>query len=109
MSLDFRYSFPLDRANWGHLYAPEVEVIHEVCFGAEVSRDVGEPVLDPGFIFIAVMHLSASRQRAFSRRDQWRARDGILERRLSPDTSLGMAFGVSRGLWYDHWGDGSRC
>jgi 8-oxo-dGTP pyrophosphatase MutT (NUDIX family) len=46
--LDFRYSFPLDRANWGHLYAPEIEVIHEECFGAEVSRDVGEPVLDPG-------------------------------------------------------------
>jgi 8-oxo-dGTP pyrophosphatase MutT (NUDIX family) len=46
--LDFRYSFPLDRVNWGHLYAPEVEVIHEECFGAEVGLDVGEPVLDPG-------------------------------------------------------------
>ena len=45
--LDFRYSFPLDRANWGHLYAPEVDVIHEECFGAEVSLGVGEPMLDP--------------------------------------------------------------
>jgi 8-oxo-dGTP pyrophosphatase MutT (NUDIX family) len=47
LPLEFRYSFPLDRANWGHLYAPEVELIHEECFGAEVSPDVGEPALDP--------------------------------------------------------------
>jgi 8-oxo-dGTP pyrophosphatase MutT (NUDIX family) len=45
--LDFRYSFPLDRATWGHLYAPEVDVIHEECFGAEVSLDIGAPALDP--------------------------------------------------------------
>lgn len=46
MPLDFRYSFPLDRSNWSHLYAPEVNVINEECFGAEMSLDVGEPVLD---------------------------------------------------------------
>jgi dATP pyrophosphohydrolase len=45
--LDFRYSFPLNRPRWGHLYAPEVEVIHEDCFGAEIGLDQGEPVLDP--------------------------------------------------------------
>jgi NUDIX domain-containing protein len=45
--LDFRYSFSLDRPQWGHLYAPEVEVIHEECFRAEVARDQGEPALDP--------------------------------------------------------------
>ena len=47
MPLDFHYSFPLDRPRWGHLYAPEVEVIHEECFGAEVSLGHGEPILDP--------------------------------------------------------------
>jgi dihydroneopterin triphosphate diphosphatase len=45
--LDFRYNFPLDRPRWGHLYAPEVEVIHEECFGAEVDLGQGEPTLDP--------------------------------------------------------------
>jgi 8-oxo-dGTP pyrophosphatase MutT (NUDIX family) len=45
--LDFRYSYPVDRPRWGHLYAPEVETIAEECFGAEVSLDQGEPVLDP--------------------------------------------------------------
>jgi 8-oxo-dGTP pyrophosphatase MutT (NUDIX family) len=45
-SLDCRYQYPLDRPKWGHLYAPEVEVIDEECFGAEVSLDQGEPVLD---------------------------------------------------------------
>jgi dATP pyrophosphohydrolase len=45
--LDFRYSYPLDRRRWGHLYAPEVEAIAEECFGAEVDLDQGEPVLDP--------------------------------------------------------------
>jgi dATP pyrophosphohydrolase len=47
-SLDFRYSYPLDRPRWGHLYAPDVATIHEECFGAEVGYDQGEPVLDPG-------------------------------------------------------------
>lgn len=46
-ALDFRYQFPLDRPTWGHLYAPEVEVLNEECFGAEVGLDQGEPVLDP--------------------------------------------------------------
>jgi 8-oxo-dGTP pyrophosphatase MutT (NUDIX family) len=45
--LDVRYSYPLDRPRWGHLYAPEVEVIEEECFGAEIDLDQGEPVLDP--------------------------------------------------------------
>jgi dATP pyrophosphohydrolase len=45
--LDVRYSYPLDRPRWGHLYAPDVEVIHEECFGAEVSLSQGEPTLDP--------------------------------------------------------------
>jgi 8-oxo-dGTP pyrophosphatase MutT (NUDIX family) len=44
--LDFRYSYPLDRALWGHLYAPEVTTITEECFGAEIALDQGEPVLD---------------------------------------------------------------
>jgi dATP pyrophosphohydrolase len=47
MPLDFRYSFRLDRSRWGHLYAPDVETIHEECFGAEVGLDQGEPALDP--------------------------------------------------------------
>jgi dATP pyrophosphohydrolase len=47
MPLNFRYSFPLDRPQWGHLYAPDVEEIHEECFGAEVDPDLGEPTLDP--------------------------------------------------------------
>jgi len=47
MPLDFRYSYPLDRPRWGHLYAPEVETIDEECFGAEIGLDQGEPVLDP--------------------------------------------------------------
>jgi dihydroneopterin triphosphate diphosphatase len=47
MPLDFRYSFPLDRPRWGHLYTPEVEVIDEECFGAELGPGYGEPVLDP--------------------------------------------------------------
>jgi 8-oxo-dGTP pyrophosphatase MutT (NUDIX family) len=46
--LDFHYSFPLDRSRWGHLYAPNVQVIHEECFGAEVGLGQGEPILDPG-------------------------------------------------------------
>jgi len=46
--LDFRYSYPLDRARWGYLYAPEVETIDEECFGAEIGLDQGEPTLDPG-------------------------------------------------------------
>jgi 8-oxo-dGTP pyrophosphatase MutT (NUDIX family) len=44
--LDFRYSYPLDRARWGHLYAPEVSTISEECFGAEIALDQGEPALD---------------------------------------------------------------
>jgi dihydroneopterin triphosphate diphosphatase len=48
LALDFRYSFPLDRPTCGHLYAPDFKVIHEECFGAEVSLDSGEPVFDPG-------------------------------------------------------------
>jgi dATP pyrophosphohydrolase len=47
LPLDYRYSYPLDRPQWGHLYAPEVETIAEECFGAEVGLDQGEPVLDP--------------------------------------------------------------
>jgi dihydroneopterin triphosphate diphosphatase len=47
LPLEFRYSFPLDQPRWGRLYAPEVEVIDEECFGAEVGLDQGEPVLDP--------------------------------------------------------------
>jgi 8-oxo-dGTP pyrophosphatase MutT (NUDIX family) len=47
MPLDLRYSYPLDRPRWGHLYAPDVTMIHEECFGAEVGLDQGEPVLDP--------------------------------------------------------------
>jgi len=45
--LNHRYQYPLDRPRWGHLYAPEIEVIDEECFGAEVGFDQGEPVLDP--------------------------------------------------------------
>ena len=45
--LDFRYTFPLDRPRWGHLYAPDVETISEECFGAEVRADEGEPRIDP--------------------------------------------------------------
>jgi 8-oxo-dGTP pyrophosphatase MutT (NUDIX family) len=45
--LDFRYSFPLDQPRWGHLYAPDVKVIHEDCFGAEVDQGQGDPQLDP--------------------------------------------------------------
>jgi 8-oxo-dGTP pyrophosphatase MutT (NUDIX family) len=48
LPFDFRYSFPLDKPKWGHLYAPEVEVIQEECFGAEISLEEGEPRLDPG-------------------------------------------------------------
>jgi 8-oxo-dGTP pyrophosphatase MutT (NUDIX family) len=48
MPLNFRYRFPLDRANWAISMPPEVEVIHEECFGAEVSLDAAEPVLDQG-------------------------------------------------------------
>jgi dATP pyrophosphohydrolase len=47
LPLNFRYSFPLDKPKWGHLYAPEVEVIQEECFGAEISLEEGEPRLDP--------------------------------------------------------------
>jgi dihydroneopterin triphosphate diphosphatase len=47
LPLDFRYSFPLDKPKWGHLYTPEVEVIQEECFGAEISLEEGEPRLDP--------------------------------------------------------------
>lgn len=43
----WRYRYPLDRPKWGHLYAPEVEVIDDECFSAVVSLDQGEPVLDP--------------------------------------------------------------
>lgn len=46
MALDLRYSYPLDRARWGHLYAPEVTTITEECFGAEITPDQGEPTLD---------------------------------------------------------------
>ena len=46
-SLDYHYRYPVDRPRWGYLYAPEVEVIDEECFGAEVGVDQGEPVLDP--------------------------------------------------------------
>ena len=44
--LDYRYRYPLDRPTWGHLYAPEVEMIDEECFVAEVDLDQGEPVMD---------------------------------------------------------------
>jgi 8-oxo-dGTP pyrophosphatase MutT (NUDIX family) len=47
MPLDHRYSYPLDRPRWGHLYAPDVETIYEECFGAEVCLDEGEPSVDP--------------------------------------------------------------
>jgi lipoyl(octanoyl) transferase len=47
MPLDYRYSFPLDVPQWGDLYAPNVTVIQEECFGAEVGLDQGEPLLDP--------------------------------------------------------------
>jgi 8-oxo-dGTP pyrophosphatase MutT (NUDIX family) len=47
MPLDFRYSYLLDRARWGYLYAPDVETIDEECFGAEIGLDQGEPALDP--------------------------------------------------------------
>jgi 8-oxo-dGTP pyrophosphatase MutT (NUDIX family) len=47
LALDFRYHYPLDREQWGHLYAAEVETISEECFGAEVGLDQGEPMLDP--------------------------------------------------------------
>jgi 8-oxo-dGTP pyrophosphatase MutT (NUDIX family) len=45
--LDVRYRYPLDRPKWGHLYAPDVEMIDEECFGAEIDLDQGDPVLDP--------------------------------------------------------------
>jgi 8-oxo-dGTP pyrophosphatase MutT (NUDIX family) len=48
MPLDYRYSFQLDVPQWGALYAPDVTMIQEECFGAEVALDQGEPVLDPG-------------------------------------------------------------
>jgi dihydroneopterin triphosphate diphosphatase len=47
MPLDFRYTYPVDRPQWGHLYAPEVMAIDEECFGAEIGPSQGEPALDP--------------------------------------------------------------
>jgi dATP pyrophosphohydrolase len=47
LPLNYRYCYSLDRKQWGHLYASEVETITEECFGAEVGLDQGEPALDP--------------------------------------------------------------
>ena len=39
--------FPFGSASVGTSHAPEIEVIHEECFGAEVGLGQGEPILDP--------------------------------------------------------------